>query len=508
MSLPPKNEKGPASESGHEIRQLSVSSSSSDETQAEGQGSKSNPGGWRRSRTSRLDDIEDVDDTALGRLASNPVRVRTRSRSRSNLPPPPDGGLQAWLQVVAGWLVIFATWGYLNSFGAFQSYYTSGGLPSASPSTISWIGSLQGFLTTALGTFSGRLLDAGYFRPTFAVGAVLQLAGIFAMSASNHPQYWQLIITQGVLTGIGGGILFTPTLGLVATWFGRRRGFAIGLATVGNSTGGILYPVIVRQLLPKIGFAWTARVLGLVNMVCYAVALLLMRSRLPPRRSGALVDFSAFREKVYVLYVTGLFLFVWASYYLFYYVSFHCDFFFLTALRHRAFSIISFILGHVLGLSYSEASFLVMVINGAGLPARVLMPMLADRIGALNVITMCTLSISVIVFCWFAVSSVPGLYVFTAFCGLVSGATQSLMPTTIASITKRLDMVGTRMGMCFSIISFASLTGPPIGGALQSAMKGSFTGAQVWAALSTLCAGLCLVGARFYLSGGKLKVKC
>ncbi|CAH0034597.1 unnamed protein product [Clonostachys rhizophaga] len=496
MALPPENEKQPASGSGHEIRQLSVSSSSSDETAAEGQGSKfSTAGGRYHSRPSRLDDIEDVDDTALGRLASNPTRVRTRSRSRSNLPPPPDGGLQAWLQVVAGWLVIFATWGYLNSFGAFQSYYTSGGLPSASPSTISWIGSLQGFLTTALGTFSGRLLDAGFFRPTFAVGAALQLAGIFAMSASDNPQYWQLVITQGILTGIGGGILFTPTLGLVATWFGRRRGFAIGLATLGNSTGGILYPVIVRQLLPKIGFAWTARVLGLVNLICYAVALLLMKSRLPPRRSGALVDWSAFKEPVYVLYIVGMFLFVWASYYLFYYQL-------LTSSRVASFGI------QVLGLSYSEASFLIMVINGAGLPARVLMPMLADKIGALNVITMCTLSISVIVFCWFAVSNVPGFYVFTAFCGLVSGATQSLMPTTIASITKRLDMVGTRMGMCFSIISFASLTGPPIGGALQSAMKGSFTGAQVWAAVSTLGAGLCLLGARFYQAQGKIKVKC
>ncbi|CAG9950133.1 unnamed protein product [Clonostachys rosea f. rosea IK726] len=372
---------------------------------------------------------------------------------------------------------------------AFQSYYTSGGLPSASPSTISWIGSLQGFLTTALGTFSGRLLDAGFFRPTFAVGAALQLAGIFAMSASDNPQYWQLLITQGILTGIGGGILFTPTLGLVATWFGRRRGFAIGLATLGNSTGGILYPVIVRQLLPKIGFAWTARVLGLVNLICYAIALVLMRSAsLPADLELSSIGVpsksrSTFSTSLGCFYSSGR----------------------ATICFTMAFSIISSITGHVLGLSYSEASFLIMVINGAGLPARVLMPMLADKIGALNVITMCTLSISVIVFCWFAVSNVPGFYVFTAFCGLVSGATQSLMPTTIASITKRLDTVGTRMGMCFSIISFASLTGPPIGGALQSAMKGSFTGAQVWAAVSTLGAGLCLLGARFTKLRGRSK---
>lgn len=266
------------------------------------------------------DEYGDVDDTALGRIAST-TQTCTRSRSQSNLPPPPDGGAQAWTSVVAGWLVIFATWGYINSFGAFQSYYTDTALPFQSPSAISWIGSIQAFLTTAIGAFTGRLLDAGYFRPTFAVGAVLQLAGTFAMSASDKPQYWQLMLTQAVLTGLGGGILFTPSLALVATWWGKRRGMAIGLATTGNSTGGILYPLIVRQLIPKVGFAWTARVLGFVNLACLAVALALLRTRLPPRRAGAILDLPAFKEKVYSAYVFGLFFFVWASNYVFYYVS-------------------------------------------------------------------------------------------------------------------------------------------------------------------------------------------
>lgn len=265
--------------------------------------------------------VGEEDDTALGRIASTArTPARTRSRSASNVPPPPDGGIHAWTQVVAGWLIIFATWGYLNSFGSFQSYYTIA-LPSQNPSSISWIGSIQAFLTTAVGAFTGRLLDAGFFLPTFAVGAVLQLAGTFAMSASNTPQYWHLMLTQGVMTGLGGGILFTPSLALVATWFGRRRGLAIGLATTGNSTGGIVYPVIVKQLIPRVGFAWTARALGFVNLACFGVALMLMRSRLPPRRAGAVLDLPAFKEGVYVAYVAGLFCFVWANYYTFYYVS-------------------------------------------------------------------------------------------------------------------------------------------------------------------------------------------
>ena len=34
--------------------------------------------------------------------------------------PPPDGGLKAWTQVAMAHLIIFNTWGFVNSFGVFQ----------------------------------------------------------------------------------------------------------------------------------------------------------------------------------------------------------------------------------------------------------------------------------------------------------------------------------------------------------------------------------------------------
>jgi MFS family permease len=155
-----------------------------------------------------------------------------------------------------GFLVLFSTWGYANSFGAFQAYYTET-LPE-SPSSISWIGGIQVFLSLTIGILSGRLLDAGFFIPTFFVGIVVQVLGIFLMSIST--QYWQLFLTQGVLSGIGAGIYFTPAISLVNTYFDKRRGLAVGLATAGNSAGGIVYPLIVRELIPKLGFAVCALV--------------------------------------------------------------------------------------------------------------------------------------------------------------------------------------------------------------------------------------------------------
>jgi MFS family permease len=219
--------------------------------------------------------------------------------------------------VFCAWLIIMNTWGFVNSFGAFQTYY--GTILPQSPSTISWIGSIQASLMFFLGTFSGRALDAGLFFPTVLFGLIFQLAGIFAMSAAT--KYWQLLITHGLLTGIGGGIIFCPAMGLVATYFLKRRGAALGIVTTGNATGGLIYPLVVRQLLPQVGFGWTVRVLGFVNVACLAVILALMKPRLPPRKSGPIIEWSAFKDIPYMLFVIGTCCLMAAVYFVFYYVS-------------------------------------------------------------------------------------------------------------------------------------------------------------------------------------------
>lgn len=423
----------------------------------------------------------------LRRTASNVLSQVASSMTTRSWPepsPPPDGGVKAWTQVAMAWLAIFTTWGYVNSFGSFQTYYTT--TMSQPPSTISWIGSVQTWLTLLIGAFSGRLLDAGLFVPTFLVGSVLQVLGMFLMSIST--EYWHLMLTQGVLTGIGGGIFYTPSLALLSTYFQSKRGLAVGIATTGNSAGGIIYPLVVRQLIPQVGFAWTARVLAFINLACLATVLAFMRPRLPPRKSGPIIELAAFRDAVYVAFVSGLFVSMLGNYYTFYYIA---------SFGTQA-----------LGLSYSSASILIMVLNGVALPFRVIPAFIADRIGVLNVIVPLIYAWCIVAFCWLAVADTTGYYIFTCFYGIVSGSFQSLIATTIANITKRLDMVGTRLGMAFSIVSFASLTGPPIGGALQGANGGKFVAPQAWAAGMTAIAMVFLTLARVSRGGYNFKVKC
>ena len=155
-------------------------------------------------------------------------------------------------------------------------------------------------------------------------------------------------------------------------------------------------------------------------------------------------------------------------------------------------------------MSYADASLLVTLVNGAGLPARAVVPLLADRAGTLNVVA----SVSVVTFCWLVASDRVGIFVFAAFYGLASGAFQALMPTTVASITKDMRTVGSRIGMAFAVISFASLTGPPIGGALLFDEGTDFTWLQVWVGLASVASAALLILARILLVGLKLSVKC
>jgi len=161
-----------------------------------------------------------------------------------------------------------------------------------------------------------------------------------------------------------------------------------------------------------------------------------------------------------------------------------------------------------LGLDYASASTMIIILNGVGMPFRIFFPWLSDRYGPMNLMLPVGVVWAVVAFSWLAVHNVTGYYVFTIFYGICTAAFQSMFPTTIASITKRLDMSGTRLGMAFGVTSFASLTGPPLGGAILAAGGGRYTGAQAWAACMTTIGLACVVFARFKAAGVKINVKC
>ncbi|OCK82774.1 putative MFS monocarboxylate transporter [Lepidopterella palustris CBS 459.81] len=397
--------------------------------------------------------------------------------------PPPDGG-NAWIQVALAHLVICETWGQISSYGVFQSYYS---LTLGHPqSDISWVGSIQIFLLFFVGTFSGRATDAGLFRPVFAVGVLLQVIGIFMSSLST--KYWPLFLAQGVCTGIGNGLQFCPTMSLLSTYFSKNKSLAMGIAATGSATGGLIYPATATQLLPQIGFGWTMRVIGFVTFMQGLLATAFLKTRVPPRKAGPLIEWVALKEVTYVLYCIGMFLNFWGLFFAFYYVGAYGR--------------------DIIGLSDKNSIYLLMIMNGIGFIGRLVPNFLADRtFGPLNTVIPFAFITGIMLFAWAGVNSRGGLYAFSCIYGLFAAGLQSMFPAVLSSLTTDLRKAGVRMGMGFSIVSVACLTGPPLAGALIQSNHGNYLHAQMWAGAVLTCGGMTLFAARIAKTGWKLQAK-
>ncbi len=150
----------------------------------------------------------------------------------------------------------------------------------------------------------------------------------------------------------------------------------------------------------------------------------------------------------------------------------------------------------IIGMPYTESLNLLLVINGVGIPGRLVPNHLADRFGIFNVFVPVASIAGICVFSWMAVKNATGLYVWCAFYGMSAGGIQSLFPAGLSSLTTDLRKAGVRMGMIFTIVSFATLAGPPIAGAIITASGGSYYGAQAFAGAALLLGTSLMAAAR------------
>jgi len=141
---------------------------------------------------------------------------------------------------------------------------------------------------------------------------------------------------------------------------------------------------------------------------------------------------------------------------------------------------------------------LLLLMNAVGGPSRILFGLLADLwLGPLPTITPLAFCTSVLYYSWAGIDSLSRLFAFCAIFGFLSSAVAGLFPPACASLTTDLKSIGARTGMCFAVVSFATLTGPPIGGALVQIHDGEYLYAQIFGGTSLLAGGLFLVAARF-----------
>ncbi|RWA11684.1 hypothetical protein EKO27_g3419 [Xylaria grammica] len=386
------------------------------------------------------------------------------SESESEDDPPPDGGFVAWLQVVAALLTSTISWGTPTAFWRLPAF----------------------LLTYGMCVVSGRLSDAGYIRSTYAVGAFLVVFGTFVTSLGY--EYWHFFLAQGLTVGLGLGIMFMPPLQVLSSYFEKKRTFAMTGAATGTGIGSLILPAIIQYSIPQVGFPWAVRIFGFVALFCTVTAFLCIKPRLKPRRSGPLVEWSAFKERPYLLYSIGVFLLYLALFFGSFYIN--------TFARD------------IIGFSTTDSVQLLLIQNGVSIPARPVVGYIANyHTGPMNTYIATVILFATITLSWIAVHDSTGLYVYAVFLGLTNGVCQGMFLGSLASLTDDNQKMGTRIGMVHTIVAFATLAGPPIAGAIIDTSGGRFTYAQLYAGLTIFVASGFFIAARYAKTGPHLKVK-
>ena len=136
-----------------------------------------------------------------------------------------------------------------------------------SHSKVSWMPAVLVLAVGFTGPITGWLLDRFDARIIMGAGAALTGASFIAASQANT--FTELLIAYFFL-GVGlGASAWLPASVVIANWFGERRGTALGLATAGMESGGMVMAFTVGHIISQHGwraayFAMSIPVLVLV----------------------------------------------------------------------------------------------------------------------------------------------------------------------------------------------------------------------------------------------------
>lgn len=261
------------------------------------------------------------------------------------------------------------------------------------------------------------------------------------MMTSLCKELYQFILAQGILLGISMAMICCPMIAIISQHFQRQRAAAVGMVIAGSSLGGVIWPIVVHELLqkPNVRFGWTMRIVGFIMLPILGVSCISAR---PPAASPAAadkesrsgsgssestaqdhpqengnstekdsnqtdqkqslqkIDWSVLRSPTLHLTCFGFFII---------YFGMFAPFFFTTSYAVSG------------GFSDNLSFYTISIINGASLFGRILPGIVADRYGKFNCCILATGLSGIIALCWTSVTTVAGLVVWSAAYGFSSG---------------------------------------------------------------------------------------
>lgn len=196
------------------------------------------------------------------------------------------GVFYGWVVVATAFICLFAAYGVWNSFPVFyvailDEFGWSRSSTVLTTSIFAGVYALSAPLT-------GGAIDRFGPRVVMPLGAIT--LGLGLLATSRVSELWQLYLTYGLLAAAGESMVGTiANLSVLARWFSRRRGTAIGLASSGIGVGALLLVPAAQWIITNHGWRTAYTALG-VFIVATIPALTLAFQRGRPEEMGLLPD--------------------------------------------------------------------------------------------------------------------------------------------------------------------------------------------------------------------------
>ena len=451
-------------------------------------------------------------------------------------------------------LLMFNSWGLVNAYGTWSSYYVGHSLRNVDQLKLNLIGSTQSGIVLLLSNPVGRLLDAGHFRKVIGCGTVLVPLGLFLLSVV-HPtdvealaSYMPIWATQGLVVGLGMSTFFVSSSQseslpctvkaaanpspVASTWFPKRRGLAVGYVACGASIAGVIYPTMLRYLITLVGFNNGVRYVATLTSVTCIFSFIFctpnpQHDHHDPKKWLAIqtwFDLEAFRSTAFCWFTAAVAFLFLGFYPIFFNLEEVCNHQHIDgtpANKEQWASVKGYgtrpATSTATQTNTADASdkpletfWLLTIMNGASTVGRMLLAHFSDPIGALNMHIGSTITASLLVLLlWTLAGSETEAIVFCVVFGLFSGMVIGLPPASVGNIlnctytspeNKPLakKKLGHWTGMMYFFAGIPALTGPLIAGHLITEYK-SYITVQMWSGTCLVICFCCMFVARWYL---------
>ncbi|KAH3774938.1 monocarboxylate transporter 9-like [Dreissena polymorpha] len=176
----------------------------------------------------------------------------------------PDGGW-GWMVCLASFVVNFIQDGTVFSFGVLLlellDYFGEG------KAKTSWAGSSLLGMSMFMGPVVSLLLERFSWRQVTLAGTLMS-AVAFVVSVFS-PNIDVLIITYGIIGGIGFSMSFISCVIVVGVYFNRKRAIATGIAMSGSGLGTFVYAYLTDFLIQT--YDWRGTILILAGILLNGV---------------------------------------------------------------------------------------------------------------------------------------------------------------------------------------------------------------------------------------------